>query len=73
MNVFLSGYRQVTSLHNKHKIVHAYGHELSVCLFSCNENWRYSKEKEQEPKAQISLYIEWKRFSLVNNMPRYKT
>lgn len=56
MYVFLSGYRQVTSLHNKHKIVHAYEHELPVCLFSCNENWRYSKEKEkeQEPKAQIS-------------------
>lgn len=39
----IQGYRQVTYTHNKHQTVHAYKRELSVCLFSCVEYWRYSE------------------------------
>ena len=61
MLVFFLGYRQVTCTHNKHRTVHAYEREPPVCLSSCVENWRYSKRREQELKAQYPKSIERKR------------
>ena len=40
-------------LHASDRTVHAYEREPSVCLFPCNEYWRYSMRWEQELKAQF--------------------
>lgn len=49
---FLSGYRQVTIHPTSIRIVHALWAWTSSQLVLGCEYWRYSKEREQEPKAQ---------------------
>ena len=59
--VYNFGYRQVTYTHNKHRTVHAHERELSFCLSSCVENWRYSVVENKSIKAQYPKSIERKR------------
>ena len=66
MLVFRFGYRQVTCISTNDRTVHAYERELSICLSSICEYWRYSNGREQELKAQYPKSIERKR--LVNIM-----
>lgn len=58
---FCISYRQVTCTHNKHRTVHAHERELSFCLSSCVENWRYSVVENKSIKAQYLKSIERKR------------
>ena len=52
---FSSGYRQATFTYNKHGTIHAIERELSYCLSSYVEYWRYSMKREQELKSSIYL------------------
>ena len=61
MLVFRFGYRQVTCISTNDRTVHAYERELSICLSSICEYWRYSNGREQELKAQYPKSIERKR------------
>ena len=42
--------------HNKHRIVHALGHELSYCLFSCESILAVFENREQEQKLN-NMYV----------------
>lgn len=57
---FRLGYRQVTCILTSIEQSTPYERELSVCLLSVCEYWRYSIEREQELKAQYVLYVHFK-------------
>ena len=57
---------------NKHKSVHALRRELSICLFSLENVWRYSRKRTRAKALYVVIQIQMETLLVVNVLPHLR-